>query len=127
MEPIPDVTYNGKEQKQGVMITDTETGEVLEEGTDYELSYSGDTKNVGTVKVTITGKGNYEGLTEEDYLIVQADVTVTADNKTKRFGHEDPALTATTVGLVGSDYIVTSQSREPGRNIGTYSIITLDV
>ena len=49
-------------------------------------------------------------------------VTITADNKTVTYGEKDPLLTATTTGLAGTDYIVTSLSREPGRNIGTYAI-----
>jgi hypothetical protein len=34
---------------------------VLKEGVDYTISVSGNTKAVGTVKVTITGKGDYSG------------------------------------------------------------------
>ena len=57
---LPNVTYNGKSQKQKPEVKDGNT--LLTEGTDYTLSYSKDTTNVGTVTVTVEGKGNYAGL-----------------------------------------------------------------
>ena len=71
-----DVVYNGEEQKQPVSITDKKTGKELVEGTDYEITYSEDTTNVGVVTVTITGKGNYEGAFEVTYKITPREITL---------------------------------------------------
>ena len=49
-------------------------------------------------------------------------VTVTADDKTKLKGKEDPELTATVEGLVNGDEISYTLSREPGEKPGTYTI-----
>ena len=60
-----DTKYNGDEQKLTPVVKDQ--GKVLTENVDYKLSYTGDTTNVGTVKITIKGKGNYNGSTEVSY------------------------------------------------------------
>jgi len=49
-------------------------------------------------------------------------VTVRVNDATKVYGNEDPALTSTTEGLAGSDYLVTTLSREEGNDVGTYTI-----
>ena len=51
-------------------------------------------------------------------------ITITADNKTMIYGNAEPILTATTVGLVGTDYIATTQTRVAGKDIGEYTITT---
>ncbi len=53
-------TYNGKTQKPGVTLTDSQ-GKILRNGTDYTLSYSGNCKDVGKYKITAVLKGNYAG------------------------------------------------------------------
>lgn len=40
-------------------------------GTDYELAYSSDHKNAGTVSVTATGKGNYTGTTDAETFKIE--------------------------------------------------------
>ncbi len=59
-----ELIYTGSLFKQSngadVLVKNTETGAVLQEGTDYTLKYSNN-KNVGTAKVTISGKGGYSG------------------------------------------------------------------
>ena len=72
------VVYNGQSQQQKpATVTDATTGAALTEGTDYELSWSDDTTNVGTVTVTVTGKGNYEGSkTDVTYKITPRPVTI---------------------------------------------------
>ncbi len=50
--------YDGKEQTPEVAVT--ENGVTLVEGTDYTKTYSDNTE-VGTAKVTVSGKGNYTG------------------------------------------------------------------
>ena len=53
--PLPTITYNNK---------------TLKKDTDYTLSYS-DNINVGTATITITGKGNFTGMTSTTFIITQ--------------------------------------------------------
>ena len=115
-----DVTYIGKPQEQKPVVKDGDT--VLTEGTDYTLSYSEDTTNVGTVTVTVTGKGNYSGETTVTYQIKPKAVTVKAENKSKVYGADDPNLTATVTGNLNGDVIAYTLSRKAGENVGTYTI-----
>ena len=55
----------------------------MTENVDYKLSYTGDTTNVGTVKITIKGKGNYNGSTEVSYKITERSVTLTSATDSK--------------------------------------------
>ncbi|MGN0084116.1 MAG: MBG domain-containing protein [Atopobiaceae bacterium] len=120
-----DVTYNGTSQQQKPAVHDATTGKDLVEGTDYELSYSKDTTDAGTVTVTIKGKGNYAGSVDTAYEIKQAKVTVTANDATKVAGESDPAFTAKVDGLVKGEsesLIKYELTREPGETPGTYAI-----
>ena len=65
------------------MVKDKVTGETLKEGKDYELSYSDDVTNAGTVTVTITGKGNYAGKVETSYEITKRNITLTSASAEK--------------------------------------------
>ena len=78
---LPHVTYNGKSQKQKPEVKDGNT--LLTEGTDYTLSYSEDTTNVGTVTVTVEGKGNYAGEAEVTYGIMKRQVTLESASASK--------------------------------------------
>ncbi|MEE6158935.1 MBG domain-containing protein, partial [Olsenella sp. YH-ols2221] len=120
-----DVTYNGQSQQQKPTVHDATTGKDLVEGTDYTLSYSDDTTNVGTVNVTITGKGNYSGSVDTAYQIKQAEVVVKAADASKNYGEKDPSFTATVTGLVNNEsesLISYSLTRDEGEAKGTYAI-----
>ena len=78
---LPHVTYNGKSQKQKPEVKDGNT--LLTEGTDYTLVYSKDTTNVGTVTVTVEGKGNYAGEAEVTYEILKRQVTLESASASK--------------------------------------------
>lgn len=78
---LPNVTYNGESQKQKPEVKDGNT--LLTEGTDYTLSYSEDTTNVGTVTVTVEGKGNYAGEVEVTYGIMKRQVTLESASASK--------------------------------------------
>ena len=78
---LPHVTYNGKSQKQNPEVKDGNT--LLTEGTDYTLVYSKDTTNVGTVTVTVEGKGNYAGEAEVTYEILKRQVTLESASASK--------------------------------------------
>ena len=117
-----DLVYDGKEHKWIPTVTD-KADKKLEAGKDYTVEYS--TKNfkdVGTIKVTITGKGNYTGTVTRTYKITPKSVTVTAEDKTKVFGETDPKLTATVTGTIGKDTVEYTLSRKAGEDVGTYTI-----
>ncbi|MBQ4424098.1 MAG: hypothetical protein II872_07230, partial [Clostridia bacterium] len=66
---------------------------------------------------------NYDiKINEGTFTINPRTVTVTADDKTKLKGKEDPELTATVEGLVNGDTISYTLSREPGEAVGKYTI-----
>ena len=61
--------YTGKPVTQNIVIKNGNV--VLDEGTDYTVSYSANTK-VGTVEVTITGTGSYIGEIKSNFDILPA-------------------------------------------------------
>lgn len=110
------------------------------DGTEHRLTLSGDLPggtsvtyenngrtNVGSQTVTarIAGGENYEDVT----LTAELEVTplvimVTADDKRKIFGAEDPALTYTSAPeLIGDDTFTGGLTREEGEGAGDYGIL----
>ena len=87
-----------------------------------------DGEDVGSYTITATGNtlSNYNVTYETGTLtITRAQLTVTADNKSKTFGAADPELTATVTGLKNGDAATVvgySLSRVEGENVGTYTI-----
>uniref|UniRef100_UPI003F702DD4 MBG domain-containing protein n=1 Tax=Cyclobacterium plantarum TaxID=2716263 RepID=UPI003F702DD4 len=89
-----------------------------------------ESSNVGSYPVTLTGGSdvNYDiSLVAGELEITQAALTITADNKSKVYGDENPALTFTYIGLVNGDTKVSdepaiSTTATAGSNVGTYSI-----
>ena len=117
-----DEVYDGNEHKWIPTVTD-KADKKLKAGTDYTVEYS--TKNfkdVGTIDVTITGKGNYTGTVTRTYKITPKSVTVTAEDKTKVFGETDPKLTAKVAGTLGDDKVKYALSRKAGEAVGKYEI-----
>ena len=110
------LVYDGTEQ----------TG--VADGTGYTLS--GNTATAaGSYTATATLAANYEwddepatGTKSVSWSIAQAPLTVTADAKSKTYGDDDPALTYTSSGLVGSDAFSGALSRAEGEAVGTYEI-----
>lgn len=101
VEALDDVVYNGQPQLQKPVVKDGE--KVLVEGTDYTLSYEGDTTNVGTVKVVVTGIGNYAGTTDVTYKITQRSVILTSANDSKPY--DGTALTRPNVTVGGDGFV----------------------
>ena len=97
-----DSKYDGEEHKNKPTVTDTKTDKVLVEGTDYELTYSKDVINAGTVTVTVTGIGNYEGSFEVTYEITKRNVTLTSGSASKVY--DKTALTNDTVTVSGDGF-----------------------
>ena len=123
VDDLNDVIYSGDSQQLKPVVKDKNNGKELAEGTDYTVSYSEDTTNVGTVTVTITGRGNYTGRTvDKKYQITPKAVTVTADSKTKVYGTADPELTAKAEGTLGNDTVDYKLNRKSGEDVGDYTI-----
>ncbi|MDE6280667.1 MAG: hypothetical protein K2M15_02565, partial [Oscillospiraceae bacterium] len=81
------VAYSGAAQKPTITVKQGENP--LTEGTDYDLAYSTtDFTNVGTVTVTVTGKGNYEGTVKKTFTIEKATPTTTALRATLFYGQK---------------------------------------
>ena len=78
----------------------------------------------GTVGTVDANKKYIVTVANNGTLTISAkEVTVTADDKSKTYGDTtDPELTATVTGLVGEDTVDYTLSREPGENVGTYTI-----
>lgn len=66
---IKDKEYTGKPVTQNIVIKNGNV--VLDEGTEYTVTYSANTK-VGTVEVTITGTGSYIGEIKSSFDILPA-------------------------------------------------------
>ena len=64
---LSNAVYTGSEIKQNPVVK--VGGTKLNEGTDYTVSFSDDLVNIGTVTVTVTGKGNYTGTLTGSYKI----------------------------------------------------------
>ena len=120
-----DVTYDGKEHKWAPEVKDKE-GKALAENTDYAVSYDKDDfTNVGTIKVTITGIGNYTGKVEKSYKILPATLTVTTNSAEKT--HDGNRLTAdgTIKGFVNGEtatFMITGSQTDVGSSTNTYKI-----
>ena len=97
-----DSKYDGEEHKNKPTVTDTKTNRTLVEGTDYELSYSEDVINAGTVTVIVKGIGNYEGSFEVTYEITKRNVTLTSESASKVY--DKTALTNDTVTVSGEGF-----------------------
>ena len=119
--------YDGEKHENEPVVTDTKTGKTLVKGTDYTLTYSEDVINVGTVTVTITGTGNYEGTVDTSYEITPRKVIMTSADGSKVY--DGSALTKNKVtesedGFVkddGATYNVTGSQTDVGFSNNTFS------
>ena len=102
-------------------------GTTISYSTDGGANWSTDfptIKDVGTMTVTVKAENsNYQAVQNTYTLTVTpAEVTVTADNKTKVFGATEPELTATVTGTLNGDEVAYTLSRDPGEDVGDYAI-----
>lgn len=88
-------------------------------------------QDVGTYPITVAGEedqGNYHvtfDVDNKNLTITPAPVTVTADNKTKVYGEDDPEFTATVTGLKYDDSATVIEyelTRGAGEDVGEYTI-----
>ena len=120
---LPDVVYNGSEQAQKPVVKDGETE--LVEGVDYDLTYSEDLTNAGTVTVTVTGKGNYAGSVDVTYQITPAALTVCTPSASKVYDGEALAAEGSVSGFVAGEsapFATTGSQTLVGSSTNTYAI-----
>ena len=120
---LPDVVYSGTEQAQKPEVKDGDTA--LVEGTDYDLDFSEDKTNVGTVTVVVTGKGNYAGEVTRTYQIIPAKLTVTTPSASKVYNGKALTAEGTISGFVNGEtaaFITTGSQTEVGSSTNTYAI-----
>ena len=127
---LSDTVYNGADQRFEPEVIDKD-GKALVKGRDYELSFSGDVKNVGEATVAVVGKGNYAGSVERTYRITPAPLTVTTGSDSKIYdGSELVNGELTIEGLQGEDRVTaatTGSQTEVGSSENTYRITWGDV
>lgn len=70
---IEDLTYNGKEQHPSPVVT--LNSNVLEAGSNYQVTYSEGCTNVGTYTITVEGFGRYSGTLTKTFKIVPYDIS----------------------------------------------------
>ena len=121
--------YDGKAHQWKPEVKD-KNNKVLVEGTDYTVSYDTDNfKDVKTIKVTITGTGNYDGTVEKTYQITKRPVTLTSASAEKVY--DGNALTKKEVtaskgeneGFVdgeGAEFTVTGKQTVVGSSDNTF-------
>ena len=120
-----DAVYDGNEHMWIPTVTDKTKTLVL--GTDYTVEYStSDFTNVGTIKVTITGIGNYSGTVKRSYKVTPKEYTVTTDSATKTYS--GTALTAggKVEGIVSGEtveFTTTGSQTEVGTSKNTYELV----
>ena len=121
-----DTMYNGKEQKNKPVVRDTKRDVKLVEDKDYTLSYTA-AINAGTVTVTITGIGNYEGTVNTSYEITPRKVIMTSADDTKVYDGNvltKKKVTESGNGFVegeGATYDVTGSQTDVGFSNNTFS------
>ena len=123
VEKPADTTYNGSEQRNKPVVKDSKTKATLVEGTDYTLAYT-DATNAGTVTVTITGIGNYNGTVDTSYEIKPKEYTVTTNTASKVY--DGTALTASgkVEGIVSGEtynFTITGTQTDVGSSDNTYT------
>ena len=125
-----DHVYDGKDHQWKPEVKD-KNNNTLVEGTDYTVSYDTDNfKDVKTIKVTITGKGNYDGTVEKTYSITKRPVTLTSASAEKVYDgnaltkKEVTASTGENEGFVkdeGATYDVTGSQTVEGSSNNTFT------
>ena len=105
-------------------LSATVTGLVGDDTLHYTLSRdSGEDAGEYTITVHLGDNPNYDVATLRGiFTISKKSATVTADNLSKVFGEDDPALTATAANVVSGDTLNYTLSRAEGENAGKYRI-----
>ena len=124
---LDNVVYNGQDQKQAPTVQ-TKDGTDLT-SSDYTISYSDDTKNVGTVTVTITGIGNYTGTVTKTYDITKKELTVKTESAEKNYDGKPLTANGSIEGFVdgeSAELKVTGSQTDVGTSDNSYEIVWND-
>ena len=78
-----DVYYNGLSQEQAPVVTDRDGNPI--DPSYYDVTYSEDTVNAGTVTITVTGKNGYTGSTQVTYNILMVNLPIATPSAGKVF------------------------------------------
>ena len=119
---IVDQTYSGLSQTPLVSLTDGSSP--LVKDIDYSLEYSNNI-HVGTATITITGLGNYSGITTTEFTIIAKGLIVApAKQQSKFFSQQDPLLIFVfSSSIEGEDAQFSGNlSRSVGEKVGLYDI-----
>ena len=112
---LTDTVYNGADQRFEPEVVDKD-GRALVKGRDYELSFSGDVKNVGEVTVAVVGKGNYAGSVERTYRIAPASLMVTTGSDSKIYDGSELVNNELSIeGLQGEDRVTAAATGSQNR------------
>lgn len=104
VQGLQDVMYDGNPVKP--TITLKLENKALREGKDFDVAFEGDEINPGTVSVTITGKGAYNGTIETGFTILPGDLAyATVDVIADQTETGEPLCPAPTVELEGKTLV----------------------
>ena len=120
-----DSVYDGNPHLNTLTVNDTKTNATLTKDTDYTLSYSGDVVNVGTVTVTVKGKGNYTGEFTKTYEITPREYTVTTDGAEKVYDGKPLTASGHVINLAKDETViltVTGAQTNVGSSDNTYTL-----
>ena len=120
------VEYDGQDHKWSPTVTD-KNGNALTAGTDYEVSYDKDDfKDVKTITVTITGKGNYTGTVTRVYNIFAAPLIIRTEKAEKTYDGKPLTNENMTIeGLKNGEVVAhktTGTQTEVGNSDNTYEL-----
>ena len=127
VEGLNDVTYNGLAQQQEPTVKDGD--KTLTKDKDYTLSFTEDVTNVGTVRVAVTGKGNYTGSADVAYQILPAKLIVTTPSDSTVYNGKPLTAEGGVDGFVNNETAVfetTGSQTEVGESENTYAIYWSD-
>ncbi len=111
-DPDPELTY----EAEGLVNGDELTGSLSRQSGQHTGGYD-------ILPGSLTAGTNYTlQYTGAVFHIEPAPLTITAKNKTKLYGSDDPLLAYEAEGLVNGDALSGALGREPGKDVGEYAI-----
>ena len=121
-----DSEYDRKPHVNPITVRDAKTNADLVENTDFTLTYSGDTTNVGTVTITVKGIGNYTGEFTKTYEITPRPYTVTTESDEKVYDGTPLTAGGSIDGIVEGDDVevrTTGKQINVGESKNTYELV----
>ena len=102
------MVYNGKAKTPKITVTDS--GQMLQAGKDYTVSYTNNTK-AGTGIITVAGSGNYGGKISGKFIIGKAANKITAANITRNASTKKQTISSGVRVLGGAKRTYSSNSK----------------